>query len=98
MEDLKSWCPPSREHWELLVFLWQFFPLVCQCLLDLRKLPNLSHTAHNIHMVLLVLSNGQNIHRFSFQYSWKDWLGYYGGPWIHHAPVHNAFSPKTARD
>ncbi len=97
MEILKPWCPPSREHWELLLRLWQFFPLVCQCLLDLRKLPNSSRTVHNFRMVLLVLPNGQNIHRFSFQYSWEDRLGYYGGPWIHYAIVHNVFAPKTRR-
>lgn len=24
---IPTWCPPSREHWELVTFLWQFFPI-----------------------------------------------------------------------
>jgi len=24
---LPGWYPPSREHWELISFAWQFFPL-----------------------------------------------------------------------
>ncbi|KAK4693272.1 hypothetical protein P7C71_g4097, partial [Lecanoromycetidae sp. Uapishka_2] len=27
MAIIATWCPPSREHWELLTFLWQFFPI-----------------------------------------------------------------------
>ncbi|KAL8694544.1 MAG: hypothetical protein Q9218_000800 [Villophora microphyllina] len=27
MAILESWLPPSREHWELITFLWQFFPV-----------------------------------------------------------------------
>lgn len=27
MVVIQSWFPPSREHWELLNYLWQFFPL-----------------------------------------------------------------------
>lgn len=27
MAIIPTWCPPSREHWELLTFLWQFFPV-----------------------------------------------------------------------
>ena len=29
MAIVDSWLPPSREHWELITTLWQFFPLVC---------------------------------------------------------------------
>ena len=29
MAIVEGWCPPTRENWELLVYLWQFFPLVC---------------------------------------------------------------------
>ncbi|MCJ1476624.1 hypothetical protein MMC13_005292 [Lambiella insularis] len=28
MAIIDTWLPPSREHWELLNWLWQFFPLV----------------------------------------------------------------------
>ncbi|KAL9126964.1 MAG: hypothetical protein Q9217_004070 [Psora testacea] len=28
MAILETWCPPSREHWELITFLWQFFPVL----------------------------------------------------------------------
>lgn len=28
MAIIPTWCPPSREHWELVTFLWQFFPVV----------------------------------------------------------------------
>ncbi|KAM0795089.1 3-oxo-5-alpha-steroid 4-dehydrogenase-like protein [Usnea florida] len=28
MAIIPTWCPPSREHWELLTFLWQFFPVL----------------------------------------------------------------------
>ncbi|KAL9136568.1 MAG: hypothetical protein Q9175_002223 [Cornicularia normoerica] len=28
MPILPTWCPPSREHWELITFLWQFFPIL----------------------------------------------------------------------
>ncbi|KAL8848117.1 MAG: hypothetical protein Q9221_006837 [Calogaya cf. arnoldii] len=27
MAVVQSWLPPSREHWELINYLWQFFPL-----------------------------------------------------------------------
>ncbi|CAF9913275.1 MAG: hypothetical protein ALECFALPRED_008737 [Alectoria fallacina] len=28
MAIIPTWCPPSREHWELITFLWQFFPIL----------------------------------------------------------------------
>ncbi len=28
MAIINSWLPPSREHWEMLNWAWQFFPLV----------------------------------------------------------------------
>lgn len=28
MPIIPTWCPPSREHWELVTFLWQFFPIL----------------------------------------------------------------------
>ncbi|KAL8997843.1 MAG: hypothetical protein Q9188_006230 [Gyalolechia gomerana] len=28
MAILETWLPPSREHWELMNYLWQFFPLL----------------------------------------------------------------------
>lgn len=28
MPIIPTWCPPSREHWELVTLLWQFFPVV----------------------------------------------------------------------
>lgn len=28
MSLIPTWYPPSREHWELITFYWQFFPLV----------------------------------------------------------------------
>lgn len=28
MSIIPTWCPPSREHWELVTFLWQFFPIL----------------------------------------------------------------------
>ena len=30
MAIIQDWMPPSRENWELVTFLWQFFPLVLQ--------------------------------------------------------------------
>ena len=40
MAIIESWVPPSREHWELLTWLWQFFPLVYQqqCLVPIDML------------------------------------------------------------
>lgn len=29
MAIIESWLPPSREHWELITWAFQFFPLVC---------------------------------------------------------------------
>lgn len=28
MAVIENWLPPSRENWELVSYLWQFFPLV----------------------------------------------------------------------
>jgi len=28
MAIVENWIPPSRENWELIVYLFQFFPLV----------------------------------------------------------------------
>ncbi|KAI4207193.1 MAG: hypothetical protein LQ346_000687 [Caloplaca aetnensis] len=28
MAIVESWLPPSREHWELITYLWQFFPIL----------------------------------------------------------------------
>jgi hypothetical protein len=28
MAIVQNWLPPSRENWELITWLWQFFPLV----------------------------------------------------------------------
>lgn len=25
---VEGWFPPSREHWELISYAWQFFPIV----------------------------------------------------------------------
>jgi len=30
MAIIDTWCPPSHAHWERVVFLWQFFPIVVQ--------------------------------------------------------------------
>ena len=30
MAIIDSWLPPSREHWELVNYSWQFFPVVCR--------------------------------------------------------------------
>ncbi|KAI9815092.1 MAG: hypothetical protein M1827_002935 [Pycnora praestabilis] len=28
MAVIEGWMPPSREHWEMISFLWQFFPVI----------------------------------------------------------------------
>ena len=47
MAIIPTWCPPSREHWELLTFLWQFFPLVRYAICSNRMTPaNASYLAN----------------------------------------------------
>ena len=38
MALIQSWLPPSREHWQLLQSIWQFFPIVC-CLFRAQNCP-----------------------------------------------------------
>lgn len=28
MALIENWCPPSKENYDLVLFIWQFFPLV----------------------------------------------------------------------
>lgn len=28
MALIEGWLPPTREHWELIEYIWRFFPLV----------------------------------------------------------------------
>jgi 3-oxo-5-alpha-steroid 4-dehydrogenase 1 len=30
MAVIENWLPPSRENWEWICYVWQFFPLVSQ--------------------------------------------------------------------
>lgn len=38
MAIIEGWLPPTREHWELIVYWWQFFPVVSK---DPSPLPRL---------------------------------------------------------
>lgn len=29
MAIIESWLPPTRQHYELILFWWNFLPLVC---------------------------------------------------------------------
>ena len=33
MALINNWCPPSKENYELILFIWQFFPLVSHVIL-----------------------------------------------------------------
>ena len=39
-----TWYPPSREHWELLNYAWQFFPLVRSTKRPILPVPKLTLT------------------------------------------------------
>jgi hypothetical protein len=99
MALLETWCPPSREHWEFLVFLWQFFPIVR---LHPQKLTNHSLnfgiTVHTLPMAILLVSYGQDLHRVSLQRPWENWMGYNGGTWVHHAIIFDVLLAEAGRD
>lgn len=83
MELINSWLPPSREHWELITWLWQFFPLVrapYSCILGKALTLDIGH---DIAMAIGLLSARQNIRGVSLQYSRENSMGDNGGTWLY---------------
>lgn len=99
MPIIPTWCPPSREHWELVTFLWQFFPIVRYAIYSGRTyITNRSHAAHLDSMVRQILSHGQDLNRIYFQHPGQDWLGYYGGTGLHYSFVLDVLSTEAGGD
>lgn len=98
MPIIPTWCPPSREHWELVTFLWQFFPVVRYTIRSNQTIStNTSHVVYIAPMADQVLSYGQDLHDICFQHSGPDRLGYHGGAWLYHTFVHNVQFAEAAR-
>ena len=96
---IPTWCPPSREHWELVTFLWQFFPIVRYAIRkDRMSFTNPSYAVHLVPMARQVLSHGQDLDRIFLQCPRQDWVGYYGGAWLHHAFVLDVRSAEAGGD
>ena len=49
-------------------------------------------------MARQILSHGQDLDDIYIQHPRQDWLGYYGGPWLHHAFVHHVQSAEAGGD
>lgn len=96
MPLIPTWYPPSREHWEIVTFLWQFFPVVRYAIRGQRmSVTNPSFVAHFVPMVHKVLSHGQNLDSIYTQHSGEIWVGYYGGSWLHHAFILDVRSAES---
>ena len=101
MAIVETWCPPSREHWELLIFLWQFFPFVCPHILTGKtgqSFTNSGYTVHTLPMAILLLSYGQDLHRVSLQRAGEDRMGYNGGTWVHYTVVLDVLAAEAGRN
>ncbi len=99
MPMIPTWCPPSREHWELVTFLWQFFPIVWYAIRRGQlSFTDRIHLVHVVPMARQILSHGQDLDGISFQHPRQDRLGYYGGAWLHHAPVLDVRSAEAGGD
>lgn len=90
MAILATWSPPSREHWEWITFLWQFFPIVNDSTFNhIENFADLNHTVHALSMALLLLSYGQDIYTVTIQCSWKDRMGDNGSTWVYNLVIYN---------
>jgi hypothetical protein len=100
MAIIDTWCPPSREHWQLVTFLWQFFPMACTlCYEDYMKtLAKRDYTDHAFPMAFLILPYGQDIYPVSIQRTREDWMGNNGSTRVHNAVVHYVLLANTGRD
>ena len=99
MSIIPTWCPPSREHWELVTFLWQFFPIVRYAFPSVQMTSaNRTVVAHFDPMGRQLLSHGQDLDHIYSQYPGQDWLGDYGGAWLHHSFVHHVQSAEARGD
>ena len=99
MSIIPTWCPPSREHWELVTFLWQFFPIVRYAIRSVSmSFTNKSYAVHPVPMARQILSHGQDLNGIYVQPPGQDRLGYYGGAWFHHATVLDVRSAEAGRD
>ena len=88
MAIIESWVPPSREHWELITFLWQFFPLV-YATVDMKSKRAHSDPDHLVSMVDRLVSPRENVYQFAMEHSWKDWLGNNGSAGLPAIALHH---------
>ena len=49
-------------------------------------------------MVRQLLSHGQDLDRVYFQHPRKDWMGYYGGTWLHHSFILDVLYTEAGGD
>lgn len=57
----ENWIPPTRENWELVVYCFQFFPLVKCSYSPGTSSPLTKTTGHDIPMGSAMVWSGQDV-------------------------------------
>lgn len=82
MAVVENWLPPSRENWEWLCYVWQFFPLVrLSCACDKHPIQDFAKsfiTDHSCAMAHRLVPSRQDVNRVAMECTRQDWMGSYG--------------------
>lgn len=101
MAIIESWMPPSREHWDLLLWLWQLYPIV--------RFQALGHSNWLLTLVSIVIvsissmasdlvPHGQNLYRLTVQHSWENCLDLDGASRRADTPVPHVCPPRPEQN
>jgi hypothetical protein len=84
MAIVENWLPPSRENWEWICYVWQFFPVVRCAHARAREMDTGLQAdercvcaGYGGAMGARVLSAGQNVDRVKIQYPRESGLGHW---------------------
>ena len=98
MSLVPGWYPPSREHWELISYGWQFFPLVCDsCCCASRTMLTTPTVVHSVPMVYNILSTRQDINGIEVQSTRQMGLVRHGVTRHPHSSLLHAHHSKATR-
>lgn len=96
MAIIESWMPPSREHWDLILWLWQLYPIV-----RFKALSSFTWLLTVVSILIVsifsmasdLVPHGQNLYRLTVQHSWENRLDLDGASGRADTPVPHVCPP-----